>query len=506
MVIANNMAAMSALNEANRNTDKLGKALKQAASGMKVNGAGDDASAYSISERMRVQIRALDQDVQNVKTGRNLIATAEGGIQNIVENLRYLKEKALNAADDHNTDEDRAFIQKEVNARLEEINEIAHGTTYNGRILLNGDYDEPVIEPPNFTRVNGITVTNSNLSNMLTAFTGTPTATQTAGVSSDYGIKTIVGYYAPRPVITPGNPLATPPTSTVYGPYPDLVKLDFSALVKKDGSAMVYPDDLDGEGMSLQCNGGCGSYTNILFDADLDVASSYGTTSPVDSDNPAHKGKWKYTYVVGVKNVQNAVDLRDAIYTGITSSGGNTITGYGHGLEIHKDSNGDVYFNRTGGSSSSSHLLLLDQAVGEAGLVKQLREYVPLIIHSGTKANQHMPVWINGMQTHRLGIEPLEVNPREKARAAIQKVDDAIDYALNEATRMGAYYKKLEFTEDNLESSSENTTNAESTIRDADMAKVMTDYTKNNILQQSAQAMLAQANQNSSQAISLLQG
>lgn len=496
MVIANNMAAMSALNEANRNTDKLGKALKQAASGMKVNGAGDDASAYSISERMRVQIRALDQDVQNVKTGRNLIATAEGGIQNIVENLRYLKEKALNAADDHNTDEDRAFIQKEVNARLEEINEIAYGTTYNGRILLNGDYDEPVIEPPNFTRVNGITVTNTKLTGMLASFTAAgATVTPTNGVVSDYGITTPQGYYG-SPVVASGT-------------QPDLVKLDFSGLAKKDGTAMVWPDDLNGEGMSLQCNGHCYSYTNILFDSNLDVSASFVAQTPIDSDNPAHASyinNRKYTYTIGVKNVTNATELKDAIYQGITSNGGANIKGYGHGLQIKRDGAGNVYFNRTADSSPTSHLLIIDQAIGEAGLVKQPRDYVPLIIHSGTKANQHMPVWINGMQTHRLGIEPLEVNPREKARAAIQKVDDAIDYALNEATRMGAYYKKLEFTEDNLESSSENTTNAESTIRDADMAKVMTDYTKNNILQQSAQAMLAQANQNSSQAISLLQG
>ena len=142
MKINNNMAALSVLNELNRNSNKLGCMAEKAASGVCINFAGDDASGYSISEKMRVQLRSLAQDVENVQTGRNMVAVAEGGIQEIIENLRYIKEKAVNAANDHNTDADRAFIQKEVDARLEEINDIASSTTYNGRILLNGDYGE----------------------------------------------------------------------------------------------------------------------------------------------------------------------------------------------------------------------------------------------------------------------------------------------------------------------------------------------------------------------------
>ncbi|MBQ5673515.1 MAG: flagellin, partial [Lachnospiraceae bacterium] len=144
MVIFNNMAAMSALNETNRSNNKLGKVVKQASSGMRINSAGDDASGYSISEKMRVQLRALSQDIENVQTGHNLVATAEGGIQEIIENLRYLKEKAISAANDHNTDADRELIQKEVNQRIDEINDIASSTTYNGRVLLNGNYREYV--------------------------------------------------------------------------------------------------------------------------------------------------------------------------------------------------------------------------------------------------------------------------------------------------------------------------------------------------------------------------
>ena len=94
MKINNNMGAVFVLNELNRNGNKLGKAAKRAASGMKINSAGDDASGYSISEKMRVQIRALSQNIENVQTGRSMMAIAEGGIQEIVENLHYIKRTA----------------------------------------------------------------------------------------------------------------------------------------------------------------------------------------------------------------------------------------------------------------------------------------------------------------------------------------------------------------------------------------------------------------------------
>ena len=89
MKINNNMSALFTLNELNRNGNKLGKVAKKAASGMRINSAGDDASGYSISEKMRVQLRALSQNIENVQTGRSMMAIAEGGIQEIIENLRY---------------------------------------------------------------------------------------------------------------------------------------------------------------------------------------------------------------------------------------------------------------------------------------------------------------------------------------------------------------------------------------------------------------------------------
>lgn len=138
MVIFNNMAAMSALNETNRNTSKLGKVIKQAASGMRINSAGDDASGYSISERMKVRLRALNQDSENVRKGEALLKVAEGAIQSQMNLLKTVKERVINANNDTNTDADRAIIQKEIDQCYEQISSIAYGTDFDGKKLLIG--------------------------------------------------------------------------------------------------------------------------------------------------------------------------------------------------------------------------------------------------------------------------------------------------------------------------------------------------------------------------------
>ena len=110
MVVKNNMSAVSTLNTLNKNNSEMAKSLKKVSSGLRITGASDGASEYSIGKRMDVLIRALGQDIENTKTGRNLVNTAEGGIQEIINLLRDMKEKALDSANDHNSDIDRATI------------------------------------------------------------------------------------------------------------------------------------------------------------------------------------------------------------------------------------------------------------------------------------------------------------------------------------------------------------------------------------------------------------
>ena len=139
MTIMNDASASMTLGELNKNISALGKQLKKVSSGMRINGAGDGPSEYSISEKMRVRIRALDQDERNVLNGAALLRTAEGAIQQQIEIMKTIKEKVIDADNDTNTDLDRMTIQKEIDQGYQQIEDIAQETNYNGKRLLVGD-------------------------------------------------------------------------------------------------------------------------------------------------------------------------------------------------------------------------------------------------------------------------------------------------------------------------------------------------------------------------------
>ena len=139
MSIYNNLAAMSALHENNRNEKSLAKMLKRAASGMKINSAGDDASGYAISEKMRVKLRALEQNDRNVKNGASMLRTASGAVQEQTNLLKTIKQKVIDASNDTNTDQDREVIQKEIDHCYSQMADIVYDTEFNGEKILLGN-------------------------------------------------------------------------------------------------------------------------------------------------------------------------------------------------------------------------------------------------------------------------------------------------------------------------------------------------------------------------------
>ncbi|MBR2518549.1 MAG: hypothetical protein IKE46_01985 [Selenomonadaceae bacterium] len=155
--VRNNLSAMRSLGQLNINITELGKALTKVSSGQKINSAGDDASGLAISEKMRVRIRALEQDIQNVKNGRAMLNTAEGGLQRQLDLMRTIKAKVIDAANDSNTEMDRQTIQKEIDHHFQEIQDIACETDFNGIKLLIGNeplrktvIDWQVLDEPEF--------------------------------------------------------------------------------------------------------------------------------------------------------------------------------------------------------------------------------------------------------------------------------------------------------------------------------------------------------------------
>ena len=152
MTVLNNSAAMMTLGELNRNITKVGKSLSKVASGQKIVGASDEAATFGISEKMRAKIRGLEQDVRNVQNGSSLLKTALGGVQSIVDELRELKELAIDAANDSNTDADRAAMQKVLKQKQANIDNIATNTNFNSKSMLDGTYENPHWEERYFIR------------------------------------------------------------------------------------------------------------------------------------------------------------------------------------------------------------------------------------------------------------------------------------------------------------------------------------------------------------------
>lgn len=559
-MIMHNGAATLALNETNKNHKAMSKALAKVASGMKINGAEDGAAEYAIGKRMEVMLRSLGQDIQNTRTGRNLVSTAEGGIQNIVDNLRDMKAMAINAANDHNSNLDRETIEKDFFKRMETISDIASTTNYNGRYLLRGDYapdyhlhtfeSKPVygaaitldgvqpgtkikVEPS--TKIGGTgeytLIKESNIDNLTEKFSPKDDKTVSLGTISSCDGTQCDGYRSSSVAL--GNSME--------------VKMDFSGL-QKDGGAPVLPNDLDGQGFTVLC-AWCMQFINITFDASQPVTNSKynGGVGVGDSDRE---------FVIGVQDVTDTDKLAETIFDGlkamtnrpnkyfndgknkeVTEEETTAVLDARHAVRIEKDDDGNFYLCK---ESKAPDLGIYDEGVflthvaktgtiegnpltpgeytvqGSKPEVTQIigyelnehnidREGIPLIIHTGPKANQCLRVFINSMMPDAMGLISLRLNPLEEAVASLPYLDDALDYALNENTRMGAYQSRLEKTDDNLVTAEENTTSSLSVIRDADMAKEMTAYTKANILTQASQSMLAQANQNASKVLSLLQ-
>ena len=565
MKVLNNSAASMSLSELNKNTSKLGKALAKVSTGQRITGASDDAASYAISEKMREQIRSLDQDIQNVQNGSAMLKVAHGGVENIVEELRSLKELAINAANDSNTDADRAIIQKEFDKRRDTIDDIATTTNYNTKTLLDGSYYR-------------ITTTNSTLLGYETTYEADVYMNKVTGMFGNLPTTIMRGKTAPNVKWVNGlkayGRIEIYNTSTAAsgdGEDDDTdsrekwTKFDFSRMRSLSGGSVKIPSDLDKQGFSILCSdySFCPSFHSFIFDASMNVGTA---VKKLNSTGPA--------YLIGIKGITSASQIGGAIYSGLVNminqnpsypesiSDGGIILLSGHGdqVDIRQDSEGEEGDDDEGTSVSGTYSFRQhypmwifegydrNAITGDGGWTTNpiihtngKTDVNPLTIHHGTHANQATNFFINDMHTRSLKskipnekdkeelanlsnddekytallntineaesmtLDEASVRTMYDANITIRVVDSAIEYALGEATYIGAYLQRLEYTESNVLATQTSTFGADSTIRDADMAKEMTEYTKQNVLSQAAQSMLAQANQSLSSVLSLLQ-
>ena len=394
-----------------------------------------------------------------------------------------MKELAIDAANDSNTDEDRATIQKELDQCIATIDDIALGTEFNGKILLDGRWAKGGI----FIPASGGGGANTTAENVVSGFkegnsNTVEVAPEVNGGSGDW-------QFTADKQFTGGN---------------ISVQLDFSDMTLS-GS---YPSALTGQGFTILC-AGCPQYVNIIFDANKTSAqSTFSSTAGVAEDGTTNP--YAREYVIGVKGVNNASALSNAIYEGIAALKGKNANGVqvdsAHNLTINQDSSGKVFLSKYGPDMQFLEGTIPNPLTVPIEPVEvDLKIPRPLWIQAGTQAGQRTHIFIEDMRIEALGINNADVTTQAKANDTIAVISSAIEIALEEATNLGAYLNRMESTAINVTTMNDNVQASESTIRDADMAKEMVTYTKSGLLKQSSQAMFAQANQNGEAVLGLLE-
>ena len=440
MVVKNNMPAKNTLNQLDKNDKALAKSLKKVSSGMRINSAADDASGFSISEKMRTQMRSLDQDIDNAQTGNSMLKVAEGGIQSTVDILSTLKEKVINAANDTNTDADRAVIQKELDQAIDQLDENAN-VSYNGKVMLDGSHNNEVLEPGTRT-----VLANESLAADVTANTMLTDLTDSTG--RNLGIR-------------------------------EDSKIEFSYVYKgKTYVTTLDPVDQNEIGLMFALSEDSNHVTpdvNILSMSLSDIVGQ----DRMGEDITTVRGNTALLFTAGAAGIEGQIS-------------GLTINVINHDGTLNKTANAVL--------NDFTEAIRAEDPSPDNALVFQI----------GTKSNQTVKIGFSDMRATALGLRAvdgstLNIGTQKTANAAISVLDLAMQKALNQQTTIGSMQSRLEYTVSNLTAASENTQSSESVIRDANMAKEMTEYTKNNVITQAAQSMLAQANQNSSQVLSLLQ-
>lgn len=382
MIINHNMSAINTYRQLTTNNSNNAKSLEKLSSGLRINRAGDDAAGLAISEKMRGQIRGLDQAQRNAQDSISLIQTAEGALNETHSILQRMRELAVQASNDTNSTTDRDEIQKEINQLTDEIDRIANTTEFNTQKLLDGSKKGLVAQE------------NAKIDielNTSATFTGTATVASNASASGTI-------------IITRTNNTSTTFTAS-----------DFT--IGNPGSLTTAA--LTATGTSL---GGAA----VTFGGDLaNLAVGESITISIQKE------------VLANNNVEDAFSMQ-----------------------------------------------------------------------IGANSGQNILVGMNSMKAADIGVrssgKALDVGDYQKATAAVKTINNAIELVSAERSKLGAVQNRLEHTINNLGTSSENLTAAESRIRDVDMAKEMMNFQKNNILSQAAQAMLAQANQQPQGVLQLL--
>ena len=459
MVLSHNLTAMNANRQLGIVTGKSAKSSEKLSSGYKINRAADDAAGLSISEKMRNLIRSLDQGSENIQHGTSLVQIADGELAEVNDMLHRITELSVKAANGTNSESDRKAIQEEISQIIKEIDRIHTTAKFNETYLFDGT--DPMHGPGN--TLGGLVESPSAL---------------TGGMVEEY---------------KKGNKNCS------------AAILDFSPI----NSSNI--DQLYGKSFSFVCTEGCKETFKFTFaNGGGDKRKDY--TSPL-----------KHEYTVDIKGIKRGAELIDRVFEAVKnnpvypSTSTDTDLNVSHAGWLTKDGEHKLVIYSKGDRGSSESPKAAPKfpnasRTGDGGVdgaeimgAGRQRQVKSLKIQCSNAVNDVIWLQLERMDSAYIGVKNIDVTTEGGALDAINVVSQADLLVSEMRARYGAYQNRLEHSYNNNQNKLENTTAAESRIRDTDMAEEMVEYSKNNILKQAGQSMLAQANQSKQGVLSLLQ-
>ena len=478
MVVQHNMTAMNANRMLGLTTSKQAKSTERLSSGYRINRAADDAAGLSISEKMRKQIRGLDQASTNAEDGISCVQTAEGALNEVQDMLQRMNELAVQAANGTNSENDRSYIQAEIDQLTTEIDRVAETTKFNETYLLKGDGVGGKYVDLGDIEANGKIDLVAEQGGEVTGETYRSDRAVEFTVADD----TVFGEDATETVVIAG-------AAYDLKEYSDIDDLAAAISNNKDVNSveLKYTKDLEAEETSANFTlTSKNKTTTVSGDVTFKVSSTYAGDS-VDGEQitignmtieftlatkVTDEGTFEYDETSTINNIKAA--LKDKGYSYTESDG--------------------VFTVKTASTMT----------VNAATVISDLNFNLH-VGADGTSSNK-INVNIEAMSADGLGISGLKVTSEKNATDAIDIIAQALQQVSRQRSDLGAIQNRLEHTINNLDNVVENTTAAESRIRDTDMAQAMVEYSNLNILAQAGQSMLAQANQSNQGVLSLLQG
>ena len=490
MRIQHNIAALNSYRNLTGNNNAVSKNLEKLSSGYRINRAGDDAAGLAISEKMRAQITGLNTAQKNAQDGVSLVQTAEGALTEVHSMLNRMVELADQSANGtYDNEVDRANLQKEIASLKDEIDRIADSTNFNGINLLDGSLSAAKLD------VKSATINKASITTTVNAATGT-TSTFVAKAGAAGTKQTLTVEYADE-----SGTLHE--VEVEYTSDTDAGKNDAAILgaLQKSELASVFDIKSDTKGnftLTSKVGGENG--------AKLTGISTTDTTPDAVKAGAVTKGKNEtVTLTNGAQNIAagDTIVLNGKTYEFVANTSSKPKTEGATAIVVGADADASIANLNTAlenagvKATKNGDNLVLSATKDGAGLTLQIGD-------TSEDFNQ-MTVSVSDMHTAALGIADIDISTQAGAKAAVDKIKSAINSVSSTRGDLGAIQNRLEHTINNLSVTSENMTAAESRIRDVDMANEMMAYTKNNILVQSSQAMLAQANQLPQGVLQLLQ-